>query len=968
MRLEVRLYALTVIGVAAALAAVDMATISSWDHTQGLLASLVLLGLYVVAVHFQFKVHSGWTTDASTVPAVATALILPPGLGMLISGVGLLTYAVSRRRLGLKGLFNTASAMLAVWAAAHLSDLFGGPTEITSGGWGALPAAVLASVTYYLVSATTVARVVSLDQRRSLWAVLRGKIGVKALVESTLGLVGSILAVVLNAAPALVPALVLPGALVYLAKQTMDRGERRSRNLALMSRVGRAVAGTLRPEIAFQAIAAREVRDTLKLDGIALVPLGPNAAFGAHVAGDVDEPRLREDLARRISVDGTRIVERGSSVRPSAAALPFGFQDSRRPTGALLAWRRGGRTEQESAFTSEELLVLETLADYAAVALETSRMANEMARLSRDAAQVEGQRRAELLQREALRQSEERFRSLVQNASDVIAILDSDGRITYASPAVRSVWGAIPEQLRGTRLLDLVHPDEQTAAATYLASVLAQPGNTLVAELRLHHSHGSWRDFEVVATNMLEQAAVEGVVATCRDITQRKSFERELSRLAFTDTLTALPNRALLLDRLTHALARADRQMRKVAVLFLDLDRFKVVNDSLGHASGDGLLVEVANRIRSCLRSGDTAARLGGDEFTVLLEDVLDESQALEVAERIAEALRVPVLLDGREVFISASIGIALSSPTIGADQVLRNADLALYRAKADGRSCYALFDPSMEARALERLELETDLRRALDRNELRVYFQPVVNLESELVTELEALVRWDRPGFGIVAPTCFIPIAEETGLIVPIGQWVLEEACRWVARWQAYSADEQPLVVSVNLSARQFQHPDLLADIKRTLRETGVDPRQLKLEITESVVMQDARATIETLQAFKALGIRVAIDDFGTGYSSLSYLKRLPVDTLKIDRSFVNGLGNDAQDTAIVDSVIALARTLQLSVTGEGVETSAQARHLKNVGCDRGQGFLFACPLPPEDVDRLLREARFPTSDLAAA
>jgi diguanylate cyclase (GGDEF)-like protein/PAS domain S-box-containing protein len=591
-----------------------------------------------------------------------------------------------------------------------------------------------------------------------------------------------------------------------------------------------------------------------------------------------------------------------------------------------------------------------------------------MARLSRDAAQVEGQRRAELLQREALRQSEERFRSLVQNASDVIAILDVDGRIGYASPAAESFWGESPENLRGVMLLELVHPEEQRVAATYLTNVLEQPGSNLVSELRLRHSDGSWRDFEVVATNMLDQPAIEGIVTTCRDITQRKAFERELSRLAFSDTLTGLPNRALMQDRLTHALARAERQLRRVAVLFLDLDRFKVVNDSLGHASGDALLVEVANRLSACLRTGDTAARLGGDEFTVLLEDLVDESQALEVAERIADALRLPVLLDGREVFVSASIGIALSSPNIGADGVLRNADLALYRAKADGRARYAMFDPSMEARALERLEVETDLRHALDRHELRVFFQPVVDLESGHVNEVEALVRWDRPGRGIVSPTAFIPIAEETGLIVQIGQWVLEEACRWANRWQTYSASQQPLVVSVNLSARQFQHPELLADIERALRETGLDPRLLKLEITESVVMQDAEATIQTLQALKALGIRVAIDDFGTGYSSLSYLKRLPVDTLKIDRSFVNGLGHDAQDTAIVDSVVALARTLRLSVTGEGVETQAQARHLRQLGCERGQGFLFSVPLPPASIERLLEEARSPRSYLPQA
>jgi diguanylate cyclase (GGDEF)-like protein/PAS domain S-box-containing protein len=983
MRPAVRLYALLVIGVAAGLTITELIGVAGWTYAWSPLTGLALVAMYIVAVHFQFQVHRGWATDASTVPAVATALLLPPGIGMLVAGIGLLAYAVSRRRLGLKSVFNAASAMLAVGAAAHVASILGGPGLLTGGsGFTALPVAVLASMAYYLLSATTVAGAVALDQRRPLWAVLRGKIGTKALAEIALGLLGSTLAVVLTAAPGLSPALALPAVLVYLAKRTMDRGERRSRNLALLSRVGRAVAGTLRPEVAFEAITAREVRESLKLDGMVLVPLGAAPTFAEHLAGDVDQPTLRQSLVKELEHEGKRIVVRlrGGMDLPdwltfkladpdvSVAALPFGSAESK-PVGALLAWRLGAHAERTSVFTEEELLVLETLADYAAVALETTRLANEMARLSHEAAHVEGQRRAELLQREALRHSEERFRSLVQNASDVIAILDADGRIGYASPAVLSVWGQSPEQLRGGVLLDLVHPDEHGAADAYMANLLAQPGGTLVNELRLQHSDGSWRDFEIVATNMLDQPAVEGIVATCRDITQRKAFERELSRLAFSDTLTGLPNRALLLDRLTHALDRAERQMRRVAVLFLDLDRFKVVNDSLGHAQGDALLIEAANRINACLRTGDTAARLGGDEFTVLLEDVESERQAVEVAERIAEALRQPVLLAGREVFVSFSIGIALSGPDAARpDSVLRNADLALYRAKADGRSRYAVFDPSMQTGAIERMEIESDLRRALGRDELRVYFQPIVDLETGAVNEVEALARWERPGHGIVSPLVFIPIAEETGLIVPIGQWVLEEACRWARRWDSFSGDQPPLVVSVNLSARQFSNPDLLADIQRVLSETGLDPHQLKLEITESVVMHDAEATIQTLLALKALGIRVAVDDFGTGYSSLTYLKRLPVETLKIDRSFVNGLGQDAQDAAIVDSVVALARTLHLSVTAEGVETQAQARHLKLLGCDRGQGFLFARPLPPEDIERLLDEARSPGSAIAAA
>src|SRR3981081_772383 len=464
MRPSVRLYALLTVGLAATLMLADLTMVSDWPHAWTPFSALILLTLYVIAVHFLFTVHSGWVTDASTVPAVATALLLPPGIVMLIAGVSLVTYAVSRRRLGLKGLFNAASAMLAVGAAAHIATFLGGPTELTNGsGWTALAAAVLASMAYYLAAVTTVAGVVALDQRRSLWAVLRGKIGVKALVEFALGLLGSTLAVVLMAAPGLAPALVLPGVLVYLAKQTMDRGERRSRNMALMSRVGRAVAGTLRPEVAFKAIAAREVRDKLKLDGLALVPLGAAPTFIGHHAGDVDQPGLRQELAVQVAKLGKRVVIDGTAHNISAAALPFGLQDSE-PVGALLAWRGGVQASRQSAFTAEELLFLETLADYAAVSLETTRLANEMARLSRDGAQVEGERRAELLQREALRQSEERFRSLVQNASDVIAILDSDGRIGYASPAAQSVWGQTPDELRGATLVDLVHPDERVSA------------------------------------------------------------------------------------------------------------------------------------------------------------------------------------------------------------------------------------------------------------------------------------------------------------------------------------------------------------------------------------------------------------------------------------------------------------------------------------------------------------------------
>jgi diguanylate cyclase (GGDEF)-like protein len=431
--------------------------------------------------------------------------------------------------------------------------------------------------------------------------------------------------------------------------------------------------------------------------------------------------------------------------------------------------------------------------------------------------------------------------------------------------------------------------------------------------------------------------------------------DKHLRYLAGTDPLTGLPNRTLFLNHLEQGLARAERWARPVGVLFLDLDNFKVINDSLGHQGGDLLLVEIARRIRACVRDNDTVARLGGDEFTVLVEDIEDENEATALAERVALALRQPVRLGEREIFVSASVGVALSRPgRDGPEALLRNADMAMYQAKANGKARHAVFDQSMEARALARLELETDLRHALERDEFRVFYQPITALADGHIAEVEALVRWEHPVRGMVSPDEFIPIAEETGLIVALGQWVLETACRQGARWRDAHPEEPP-IMSVNLSGRQFQHPSLVADIRDVLLRTGLTPRALKLEITESVIMHDAEATIVALHELKELGIQLAIDDFGTGYSSLSYLKRFRVDTLKVDKSFVHGLGQDSMDTAIVRSVVALAKALNMDVTAEGIETHAQRAELLALGCDRGQGYLFARPLPAHELDPLL-------------
>jgi diguanylate cyclase (GGDEF)-like protein/PAS domain S-box-containing protein len=562
-----------------------------------------------------------------------------------------------------------------------------------------------------------------------------------------------------------------------------------------------------------------------------------------------------------------------------------------------------------------------------------------------------------------VRQSEERFRSLVQNTSDVILIVSEGGRITYQSPAADTAWGYATDELVDQPIAALIHPGDSKAFQEISGQLLLTPRATASTEIRLRTRDGSWRFATVILTNLLHEPGVAGLVATAHDITERKAFEEQLTRQAFHDSLTGLPNRLLFRDRLDQALARAGRRHGDVGLVFLDLDNFKQINDSLGHGAGDELIREAAQRLRECVREEDTLARLGGDEFVILLDFLTEEAEAICLADRITARFGEPFRFAGKGYVVSISIGIVTrgaeddGAEDGGAENMLRDADIAMYRAKSSGKARYVIFDPVMHTDALARLEFESELREAIGRDELVVHYQPIVELDGARISEVEALVRWQHPVRGSISPMDFIPIAEETGLIVPLGQWVLEQACRQVAAWQVRYPMIPPLTVSVNLSPRQFENRGLLDDVKRALTQSGLAPTSLKLEITESTIMRDVEATVSTMGQLKALGVHLAIDDFGTGYSSLAYLKRLPLDVLKIDRSFVSGIGLDREDRAIVKAIISLAKSLKLSVTAEGIETEEQSSLLREWACEQGQGYYFARPLNSADFATLLRK-----------
>jgi diguanylate cyclase (GGDEF)-like protein/PAS domain S-box-containing protein len=556
----------------------------------------------------------------------------------------------------------------------------------------------------------------------------------------------------------------------------------------------------------------------------------------------------------------------------------------------------------------------------------------------------------------------EQLQAITRSLGEGVLALDAAGHITFVNPAGARLLAWRSDELLGRHIADAIDPagllTHPSGATDWVHLPRLRAGETLrIDEYAVTRSDGSVLDVALTASPVLRDEEVVGAVIALRDVTERKALERRLMHQAFHDQLTGLPNRALFLDRLEHAQARARENGNSQAVLFVDLDRFKLINDSLGHRAGDDVLTTVGSRIVGALGFGDTVARFGGDEFTVLLEEVADRAQAAETADRILAALSLPISAGDRSVVISASIGIAIAETGDAPQDLLAAADIAMYEAKSAGGDRHAIAASDADGVARAKLDLEMELRRAIEHGELELEYQPVVRAHGEALYGFEALVRWRHPRLGMLPPSHFMPLAEEGGLVIALGEWVLEEACRTAKRW----AERHPgsgTVMAVNLSARQFQHPDLCARVREVIARVGVDPSLLTLEITETVVMENSTRTLETLHALRALGVRLAIDDFGTGYSSLSYLKRFPVDVVKIDKSFVDGLATDSVDREIVAAVIRLASACGMQTVAEGVETAAQLDQLRLLGCSLVQGFLIARPEPVSTLERRLGRA----------
>lgn len=698
---------------------------------------------------------------------------------------------------------------------------------------------------------------------------------------------------------------------------------------------------------------------------VVLLGVSRRALVGKPLAVFLGEADRRTFYAalRKLSEPGARgprdwdlavLPRRGGAV-PVAATVGLMRDTQDRLTGLRFLLRDTSDRERSEEALREAHRSLE-----ARVKERTSQLQEANAGLERE---IEERRRAE----EALRESEERYRVLVEHSPEAIVVLDADrGRLVDANENAVRLFGLERNALLEVGFVEIsppAQPDGRSSAESAAEKLEeALKGGLPVFEWLHRNGSGQFIPCEVRLVR-LPALGRKLVRASVTDISDRKRAEDQIRDLAYHDSLTGLPNRLLFSDRLGVAVAHAYRHHQNLAVLFLDLDRFKLVNDSLGHRIGDRLLRAVAERIKSCVREGDTVARLGGDEFTLLLPGISDLSDGVRAAEKILASLRPPFRVDGRELFVTASMGMSFY-PEGGqnVESLVKSADSAMYRAKEEGRDCFRLYIPGTIAQATERLTLENSLRRALEQDELVLHYQPVLDVETRSVQGVEALVRWRHPRRGPLPPGDFVPVAEVTGLIVPIGIWVLRAACAQAAEWR--ERGHRSLRMSVNISSRQFQQPDLVSEVARVLEETRLDPRALDLEITESCALTKVDRAIRVLQEIKRLGVGISLDDFGTGYSSLSYLRRLPIDVVKIDQSFVRDLTVDPDGAAVIHAVIAMAHSLNLRVVAEGVETDEQLAFLTAHDCDLMQGFLFSEPLPARACEEFLHEGLLPQID----
>jgi diguanylate cyclase (GGDEF)-like protein/PAS domain S-box-containing protein len=740
------------------------------------------------------------------------------------------------------------------------------------------------------------------------------------------------------------PLVALVASLNYALGQVLRDQERSADRERALATAGPKLAEADDPAVVYAAaldclLDLLERRPDLRV----AVWTGEDVLVARAAAGDRAEDLIGKELPGDLGPAREALLEPDPAVRPAVQI----------PPGAGVGWTsKPGVVTVTLPMTSAPRTIISVAADQP-VPEETHGAISALASLT--ALALESIARTDDLQ-----SREARFRALVQNSSDAITVIGQDTTVTYASPSVHSVFGVQGSALEGRRLEELVHPEDRPKLVAFMRRV-ARPGRTVPLSARMRHADGTWLEIDSLGTNALHLPAVGGIVLNSRDVSERKALERQLSVRAYYDSLTHLANRALLRLQIRRGLTRADRSGRHLAVLMIDLDGFKMLNDSLGHLAGDEVLVAVAERIRACVRPHDTPARLGGDEFAVLLEDLDGPSPAVGVARRVISQLDRPIQTSaGREVFARASIGVALSGPEARTpDDLIRNADVAMYMAKADGAGGYRKFESDMHAAVTERIGLETDLHRAVERDELVVHYQPVVRLADRTIVGVEALVRWDHPERGLLAPQRFIPVAEDTGVIVAVGAWVLRTAARQVWRWQQSYRLPKPMAVAVNVSARQLQQADLAGQLRSVLRDTGLEGPQLVLELTESLLVQYTEASIATLESLKELGLRLAIDDFGTGFSSLAYLRRFPFDVLKIDRSFVRGVDEpDSDDAALAHAIVQIGHALGLDPLAEGIETAAQLAAMKELGCTFGQGFHLAPPLPADELERVLAAA----------